>query len=105
MSRRRKAKSFDQRFTGHVTARRVAKLAKSARPCARCNGKMLHRTRASAGKHLHRLAGVDGAAALHLQVYPCPHQDGFHVGHGQHDDPALPTKAALRERAKSEAAS
>ncbi len=48
-------------------------------------GKIRHRTRSSAGKHLHRLIGSHPQDET-LHVYRCQFCLDWHVGHGDGDD-------------------
>lgn len=50
--------------------------------CQKCDGKILHKTRAAASQHVHRLAATESRQTImRLQIYRCRHQDRFHVGH------------------------
>lgn len=89
MKRRRHKAPKDVRLVGHQRARwrPNLKTAPTVR-CHHCDGKVLHATRASASKHLHRLAARDTPDIGRLHVYRCRHQAGFHVGHDPRpDDP------------------
>lgn len=80
--------------------RKLASLVKKVVRCAPCGDKILWATRARAGRHVHRIAENDPRRSL-LQIYPCPHRAGWHVGHGKFhsDDVAQPTEAAAADRA------
>lgn len=47
----------------------------------RCDRKIRHGTRRSANEHRDRLIRA-GTAEDRIEVYPCNHCGGFHVGHG-----------------------
>lgn len=108
MRRGHKAKRVDSRLVGKVILRRVGKITKNTRPCAPCGGKLLHPTRAGAGKHLHRLSAVEPPESLaRMHVYRCPVSSGYHVGHSTTvvPDVTAPSDRVQARRAAGESAS